>query len=198
MKTLTIRHGFIYEIRNTINNKRYVGSTVSLKERWKLHINNLRKGTHHSLLLQRAFDKYGLDAFEFNVLECVLDSRHNLQIEQKYLDTKPEYNRALKAGAPRLGAKSTPEHCARMSAALKGRAGVNNGKKFSDEHKEKISKALTGYRRGPMSDELKQKRSEALLAYWSRMREQDTMPKRKLTEAHKANIKASLLARKNK
>ncbi len=170
MKTLTIRHGFVYEIRNIINNKRYVGSTVSPQERWKLHIKRLKNNKHHSFLLQRAFNKYGIDAFEFNILECVIDSSDNLKIEQRYLDLRPEYNCAFKAGAPRLGVKSTPEHCANMSKALKGRPGTNNGKRFTQEHKAKISAALTGYKRGAMSDEERQKRSMALIAYWAKLK----------------------------
>lgn len=47
----------IYEIVNTINGKRYVGSAVSLKRRWVDHRRDLRAGKHHSRHLQNAWAK---------------------------------------------------------------------------------------------------------------------------------------------
>ena len=49
----------IYFIRNKINNKIYVGSSKNLYNREKEHFSDLRKGKHHNIYLQRAYDKYG-------------------------------------------------------------------------------------------------------------------------------------------
>lgn len=51
--------GFIYQIINKINGKRYIGKTNDLNRRISRHFYELRKNCHHSHKLQRAFNKYG-------------------------------------------------------------------------------------------------------------------------------------------
>lgn len=64
----------IYCIRNTVNRKVYVGSTVDLSRRWLRHRRELRRGIHSNPHLQSAWAKYGEDSFEFVVLlECPAD-----------------------------------------------------------------------------------------------------------------------------
>ena len=64
----------IYEILNTINGKRYIGSAVNFNERWMNHKKMLKKGIHHSIHLQRAWNNHGGGSFEFSVLfECNKD-----------------------------------------------------------------------------------------------------------------------------
>jgi len=83
----------IYEIRNQVNGKRYIGSTVSLQRRWDEHLRRLRRGCHINKRLLTAFQKYGERAFDLIVLEYVEDHSRLLFREQVYLDTlKPEYN----------------------------------------------------------------------------------------------------------
>ena len=59
----------IYAILNTITCNQYVGSTKNSYIRKRNHFNLLRKEKHHSVVLQRAFDKHGEDKFKFIVLE---------------------------------------------------------------------------------------------------------------------------------
>lgn len=88
----------IYQIKNKINNKSYIGSSSRLKFRWSRHLTDLKCNIHHSLALQRACNKYGIDSFEFIVLEYCKDDEL-LQKEQYYLDVlKPEYNICKIAG----------------------------------------------------------------------------------------------------
>jgi len=135
----------IYAIRNSVNGKRYIGSTGNFINRKKKHLADLRRGQHHSCVLQSAFDKYGESSFVFERLEIISNSADLLIREQTYLDDKPEYNVSYIAKEKtRLGMKSTPEHRANMSAALKGRVSPNKGKKLTEEHKKKISAALIG------------------------------------------------------
>ena len=83
----------IYEILNTLNNFRYVGSTVNLNKRFGEHKYLLRNNRHHSYKLQVAWDKYGEKHFKFKVLEyCEPIKDTLLSLEQKYLDLQPEYN----------------------------------------------------------------------------------------------------------
>lgn len=61
--------GFIYQILNAANEKRYIGRTTNLKSRKNQHFTALRKGKHHSNHLQYAWNKYGEDSFLFEILE---------------------------------------------------------------------------------------------------------------------------------
>ena len=76
----------IYCIRNIVNDKRYVGSAVYLTKRFCDHKKHLRKGTHHSVKLQRAWNKHGEQNFVFEVLEVVPDLAHQIAVEQWWLD----------------------------------------------------------------------------------------------------------------
>lgn len=84
----------IYRIKNLINNKCYYGSSKEIEKRWSRHENELNKNKHHNIYLQRAWNKYGKTNFSFEVVEtCKI--KELLVFEQKYLDTKPEYNIGL-------------------------------------------------------------------------------------------------------
>lgn len=160
----------IYEIKNKKNGHRYIGSSVSIKDRWNTHISNLRRNKHTSKHLQNAFNKYGEDAFEFSVLETC--DVHVLAIrEQNCIDTmRPEYNiRSITVS--NLGIKHTNEAKQKMSDSHKGKNTWMKGRKFSDETRQKMSDVLKGNSRSKgkaswnkgktLSDEHRQKLSEA-------------------------------------
>lgn len=68
--------GYIYMIQNKINKKSYVGQTAQKPERrWKQHIqialSDSPKLKCHQHAIHKAIKKYGLDNFEFTVLEEV-------------------------------------------------------------------------------------------------------------------------------
>lgn len=78
----------VYQIRNLINGKRYIGSAGrrGVERRLREHRLLLERGKHHSARLQRAWDKNGADAFVFEILEECKPSQC-LEREQYYLDT---------------------------------------------------------------------------------------------------------------
>ena len=83
----------VYKITNIINSKIYVGSSaVSIENRWKSHLSDLRCNKHHSGRLQNAWNKYGKDSFVFEILEeCPKEDV--LKVEQRYIDElNPFYN----------------------------------------------------------------------------------------------------------
>lgn len=132
----------IYEIMNTVNGHRYIGSSVNIYNRWRQHKQELNKNCHHSPILQNAWNKYGEDCFEFKVIEnCfffMLISR-----EQHYIDTlKPKYNVVLTAGSC-LGNKASPETRLKMSLAKLGHK-INLGHRHTQESKDKMSLARIG------------------------------------------------------
>lgn len=75
----------IYAIVNTVNNKRYIGSTKNIKSRFKQHVSSLKSNTHFNQHLQHSFNKYGESHFKFIILEyCNIDNL--IQKEQKWID----------------------------------------------------------------------------------------------------------------
>lgn len=53
----------IYEIFNTINGKRYIGSSTDLRKRKWHHSKRLKTGTHCNKHLQSAYNQYGKESF---------------------------------------------------------------------------------------------------------------------------------------
>lgn len=105
----------VYEIKNLVSGKRYVGSSVNVEARWKRHIYELELGIHHNTPLQRAWVKYGPQAFSHNILETCDDDTLR-QTEQRYLDEeKPEYNTSTLAS----GAGHSEETLAKISQACR-------------------------------------------------------------------------------
>jgi group I intron endonuclease len=112
----------IYQIRNLVNGKRYVGSAAGadgFPGRWKAHRNALNRGDHDNKHLQRAWNKYGEDSFVFEAI-LICSPEDCISYEQLQLDTELfEYNMCPIAGSSR-------------------------GRRHSDETKEKIKNAHQG------------------------------------------------------
>lgn len=129
----------IYSIKNIKNSKIYIGSAIDYHRRKRVHLNLLKKGSHHSIKLQNSFDKYGIDNFQFNILENVSDIESIIEIEQRYLDNlKPELNMTLIAGLnSHIGLKRSLETREKIRIS-------NTGKPKSEETKEKLRKCNIG------------------------------------------------------
>jgi group I intron endonuclease len=63
---------YIYEIKHRKTGLRYIGYSKNVKGRWKEHKRDLTLGKHHSQYLQRAWNKYGENLFEFNIIETCI------------------------------------------------------------------------------------------------------------------------------
>lgn len=133
----------IYCITQKSTGRKYIGSaSKDFYRRWKRHLNDLNKLCHHSIFLQRAWDKYGCSDFTFEILEIwdvdvSRDSKQLLEVEQTYLDKfKPEFN---------------------MSPTANSRKGV----KVSEETKEKIRLARKKQIMKPRSAEVIKKIAES-------------------------------------
>ncbi len=144
----------VYKITNIINGKIYVGGAVCFRVRWGQHKYKLKNDKHHSIHLQRSWDKYGEENFVFKILEIVEDKEKLLKREQHWLDKteccKREfgYNICSTAGS-QLGYKHTEEARHKMSNSHKelyknGYVSSNLGKKHTKKSKKKMSLALSG------------------------------------------------------
>lgn len=80
------KKAYVYKIINKANGKIYIGSTIDAERRKGDHFRDLRRKKHCNNYLQKAWNKYGEDSFEFEVIEVT-----NLECqyirEQYYLDT---------------------------------------------------------------------------------------------------------------
>ena len=76
----------IYEIVNTINNKKYIGRSVNLNKRRQDHFKALSNNEHYNHHLQRAYNKYGANAFTFNVLEYCGTLEETIDRERYYIE----------------------------------------------------------------------------------------------------------------
>jgi len=145
-----------YKITNRINGKFYVGSSSDIHERWKGHINNLNHPNpkkHHNKYLQAAWNKYGEDAFDFEIL-AICPEHMARDVEQGYLDEifshpKPQsisYNMSENAYGPVLRGENAPGWGKpAWNKGLKGaQKAWNKGIPASEEQKRKQSIAMKG------------------------------------------------------
>lgn len=77
--------GYIYKITNTVNNKCYIGVTTQANpnERWSHHKSAIRANIGCPFL-QKAFKKYGEDAFKFEVL-IICFNEDAFKFENEYI-----------------------------------------------------------------------------------------------------------------
>lgn len=59
----------IYKIQNLKNGKVYIGQSNNIKYRIRQHKSHLRHNTHYNLFLQKSWNKYGEENFEFSIVE---------------------------------------------------------------------------------------------------------------------------------
>ena len=82
----------IYKITNTITGDFYIGSSKDVKNRWAQHKKPSIWKRLPNNQLYKDMQKYGLDKFEFQVLEEVEESFLK-EKEQQFIETlKPTYN----------------------------------------------------------------------------------------------------------
>lgn len=84
-RTELLRSG-VYSIRCNQSDRVYVGQASNIYTRWVGHRSDLRLNKNKNVLLQRTYNKYGLNNLEFSVLEFCevqdLDSREAFWIKQ--------------------------------------------------------------------------------------------------------------------
>lgn len=96
----------IYEIRNIVNGKKYIGKTSNFNSRISCHKNLLFQGRHDIFQLQKDWDKYGSESFTFAEIACAVnnDKRHISKLEDEFIQVEKSclnkfgYNKSTNAG----------------------------------------------------------------------------------------------------
>lgn len=74
----------VYQIRNTVNNKRYVEGSIDIDAIYKRHTFELNHWLHRNILLQREWTEFGESSFECEILDII---KHD---ETQIIDYKKE------------------------------------------------------------------------------------------------------------
>lgn len=138
----------IYKIVNTINNKIYIGQTISFRKRLNQHYHALINNRHSSEYLQKSVNKHGIYSFYVEIIEVttkeLLCEREAFWIETlNCFNRDVGYNILINTPSPWYG-KRTKEHCLNISKGL-------TGKHPSEETRRKQSLARIGRFRGKES-----------------------------------------------
>jgi len=192
----------IYEIRNKVNNKVYIGSTIKFSARWLIHKSHLRNKKHHSKTLQEDWEEFGKENFKFSIIEYVTKGIL-LQREQYWMDETKCYEREFGYNVLRFanspsGYKHTEESKSKISKANKGRKWSKEskkrlsesckGRKISDATKRKISEFSKGRKHPPRSKEARLKISKTRKAGYASGKIKKVHLGQKFSKEHKRKI----------
>jgi group I intron endonuclease len=80
----------VYKITNTLcpEGKYYIGYSCNVKQRWQKHKSTLRCGSHCNILMQRAYEKYGSEWFDYEILQECENEEEAKNVELSYLEDK--------------------------------------------------------------------------------------------------------------
>ena len=165
----------IYQIKNTITNEIYIGSAASsFTKRWSRHRKDLRFNQHSNTKLQNSYNKYGVNSFEYSILE-VCSKEDCIIKEQYYIDTfNPGFN-ILRIAGSALGHVVPIDIRLKISHTMKGR-------QFSEEHKKNLSKSAIGNKNGKFTkdkpkpkvkESTKLKLRNAAIKQWERVKQNE-------------------------
>lgn len=146
----------VYQIKNLLNKKIYIGSTFRKcgKGFWiRFNQYTKSKNTYYNKKLTNAFNKYGMQNFAFEVLEVINTNINDCRKKeefyiQKFNTIKNGYNIKLQGtggnGGANLGKKYPKPSKALVRRRGKGVSKAMKGVKKSPEHCLAISKAKKG------------------------------------------------------
>lgn len=175
--------GGIYVITCLANNAVYVGSAKNFQSRFTAHLCELANGNHRNPHMQRAYDKYGKESFQFS--EYLVLGEYDKELyfaeENKVMDEfriagQRLFNIAKAEGGWTYATVERKEEIGeKISKSLKETA----SRMTVEERKAKYGK---GKKDVPLSEERKQQLSE----YWSG-KPKSVETKKQMSEAQKNN-----------
>lgn len=156
----------IYIIKCLKNNKVYIGQSVNVRHRLYLHKCDLKHNRHSNPHLQSAYNKYGEEAFSYEILE-ELPKEHFTpeKLDELEINYIKLYNSANRVNGFNIETGGSPnkviseETRKKLSLANQGKY---KGRKVSEKTRELMSKNSARYWLGKkMSDEARANMSKA-------------------------------------
>lgn len=153
----------IYAVTNTVSGTVYVGQARNIRKRWEVHRCTLENGKHRNGYLQRAWNKYGAEAFRFEVIldlsavaEIALGQRLNEE-EIAALRRFPDTYNLMEAGLSGTIASDATRHLLSQhrlamwaDPVLRGRIVAAMKKRSADpEHQKRRGAGIAAYRNTP-------------------------------------------------
>lgn len=138
--------GYVYLIENKINGKLYIGQSIGrLSRRWAVHC-NINNGSNS--IITKAINKYGKRSFKMSIIEKIENDSKEILIDKLNILEKSyilSYSSRVPYGYNILfggnNAKKPDSVKLKISKSLKGnpKLKTQSGKKFTDDHKMKMS-----------------------------------------------------------
>lgn len=189
----------IYKITNKKNGKFYIGSSKNIEKRWLKHLGDLKASMHHSIKLQRSYDKHGESNFTIDILEHVKADKLLVR-EQYYLDLLQPYDNGYNIGKMASGGDNLTSHPnkkniianitravrkrykqmtledrKKYSDKMKGENNPNYGNKWNEAQRQKMSERRMGQR---SSKATREKISKIVKKRWESEEYKDKQSKR--------------------
>ena len=84
----------IYKITNNLNNKVYIGCSRDIEHRWIAHKSEAfnSKQIPYNYSIHKAFRKYGIENFTFEIIENILDKEQLFEREKFWIQYYDSYN----------------------------------------------------------------------------------------------------------
>lgn len=122
----------VYKITNILNGDCYIGSSFDCIKRLNNHKSYLKCNTHRNAHLQRAYNKYCLENFTFEIIEeCEKSEDIITKLENSYITKYAQYDKPYPAYNNRSDAR------------------VQLGYRASEETKKKLSSSRIGKKHSP-------------------------------------------------
>lgn len=74
----------VYKIENLVDGKVYIGQSINVLNRLANHKSDLKHNRHHNTYLQHAYNKYGVENFDFSII-CECDMQELDRLERYYI-----------------------------------------------------------------------------------------------------------------
>lgn len=195
----------IYCIRNTINNKRYVGKSKNIEKRFWTHKNLLTKCSSSPEKFKRVVNrhlanaviKYGIEAFEFEILEVfdICDETILADAEVRWMEYYDSTNRSHGYNLMKDSSQKVIVHEETrkiISEANTGEKNPNFGNFWSEDMKNSMSKIKKKQHEDGLYSHMQTPEWKAKLSAWSSGTWKDSEKKnkmaRKVAEA-KSNLR---------
>ena len=147
----------------------YIGRSIQIENRWTEHVGDLNNNRHCNPILQKSWNKYGKDAFNFEII-CECSEENIVDKEQEYLkimfevDKDRIFNILEDAKGGRTGIPMSVNSKIKLSNALKEKYNdpiykeKRRKMQDSESYRRKLSESHKGLK---ASEESKQKRRGA-------------------------------------